>query len=252
MNLTKVVPRLSALALVSFSGQAFAACPAVASGSLGVGDVTLDALATQGSRTPIGGTIIANGTSAVDAAGNLSVTLTDVCFEYGEHVILGPLVSVDPVAGTFVVNGTTVRMNQDVLLPSDLFDLGFNPIGVSDMVGFEGTLVAVQGWWDGSFLNGTLVETEVVVANPVVDTVALDRARWTQSRGQLEVRGLVSFLPGTTTVAASVTIDPSCDGVGTIAVAVVPDVTGGTFTYRSANNAYRTNPGTAPRAWTPT
>jgi len=91
---------LSALDTVDRTMTVMGSCLTVPVGMLidtsgdGIGDVTLDDLATLGLRSPIGGTVIGDALATVDGAGNLSMSLTTIYFEYGEQVFVGPLVSV--------------------------------------------------------------------------------------------------------------------------------------------------------------
>jgi hypothetical protein len=210
-----------------------------------IGDITLDQLVDPTLYSPIGGTIILTGTAALDATGNISYTADSVFFEFGEHVLVGPLVSVDATAETFVVAGTTVQMNTDPRMPGELWDLGGNTIDVADMVGYEGTLAAAEGYFRSGVHNARLVETEVIVTTVGVDTVAISRADYRTSKRSVDVRGQVTAQTGSGAFAGTVNIDLACNGtIDNVATVIVdPVVNLGDFRWTSANNVAATNPG---------
>lgn len=200
----------------------------------GVGDITLDELVNTGNSSAIGGTAIITATVSADISGNMVITADTVYYDKGEHVVVGPLISVDALAGTFNVAGTTFTMNTDTRFPSVLVDLGGNAITVDDMVGWEGTLVAGEGYEEGGVLQGRVVETEVVTTVPGVDTVIIERAQYRASSTELRTNGIVTYIAGTTNVTSTVSLDVNCDGIDLITLTVSPDpaVGGGSWTYR--------------------
>jgi hypothetical protein len=211
-----------------------------------IGDITLSQMLNPAAGRPpaVGGTVISTGTIVVDAANCATFVPDVVYFELGEHVIDGALFAVDPTAGTFQVNGTTVTMNTDARFPSILLGLSANPITIADMVGYEGTLVAAEGHFVAGVLEAKVVETEVILGNPVGDSVGIERAQW-RTNGQVEVRGTVNPSP-TGALSTFVDIDMGCNGTvenrATVAAGAV--VGTGEFRYRSGGNAFPTNPGT--------
>jgi hypothetical protein len=66
----------------------------------GVGDITLDQLVTGGATSPIGGTMIIDADVTTDLAGNVVYTATNPYFDFGENVVVGPLISVDPLTSS--------------------------------------------------------------------------------------------------------------------------------------------------------
>lgn len=209
-----------------------------------VGNITFDFLtdpALEAVRTVIGGTAIAGGAAVFTAEVGgtcMSLVADSVFVELAENGLIGPLMSVDVAGGSFVVNGATIRMNTDPRFPSDLHDLGGNPITVADLVGNEGALMDVGGYFDpvAGVLFGTLVEAPILTVQPGKDTVAIERA---QGRlGEMRVRGLVSRHPDTGLFVASVNVfagtinaaGTGCDGslLGPAAV----DAVDGSFEFR--------------------
>ena len=76
----------------------------------GIGDITLDQLVTGGATSPIGGTMIIDADVTTDVAGNVVYTATNPYFDFGENVVVGPLISVDPLTSSFVVGHSTIIM----------------------------------------------------------------------------------------------------------------------------------------------
>ena len=211
----------------------------------GVGDITFDELVAPGLITPIGGSMIIDATATVDLAGNTTFIATNPYFEFGEHVVVGPLMSVDATAGTFVVAGTTVTMNTDPRIPAELWDLGGNTIAIEDMVGFEGTVVSAEGYFRNNQVNARMVETEVVQVTEGSDTVVIERAQYRISKRQIEVRGQVTAHSVTGAFTTTVSVDVNCDGTAespTQAVVVDPVLGLGEFRFISGNNAFTTTP----------
>lgn len=245
-ELLEIEGPLEALDVAGRTMTVFGTCVDIPVGMLvdtsgdGVGDITLEALAGPGLRSPLGGTIAMTAVGTRDAAGNLSFASDGVYFEFAEHVIVGPLINIDPLLGTFQVGGTVVRMNQDPRIPAEIIDLGGNLIEFNDLLGAEGAGVTVEGYYLDGVLYAKLVETELLIAEPGVDTVAIERADFRAARGELELRGFTSPQVGTGFVTTTVTLDVQCDGLDLITVAVSPnaDAAGGIFTYRSPRNRF--------------
>lgn len=149
--------------------------------------------AQQATRSIIGATVIAEGniTNSVTAGVNcISFVATAAFFEMAENVLLGVLHNIDTQAGTFKVNGQTVRMNTDPRFPSALLDLGGKPIALASLIGFEGTAVSVEGWMENGVFNAVLAETEAITRAPGVDAVAISRAQ--RRANELRVDGSVA------------------------------------------------------------
>jgi hypothetical protein len=224
----------------------------------GPGDITFTQLTSPapGYPLPTGGTVTASGSFLVSGACGQLVP-DAVYFEFGEHVVVGPLVSVDAAAGSFNVAGTTVFMNTDPRIPADILDLNFDPIAsVADLAGWEGSIVTVEGYFRDGTLWGKVVETEIVPPS-TTDSVAIERADWRQSKSFVEVRGVLFPLPGQAP-AATVNIDVGCNGTIDNVGSTAPGALLGTvdWAWRSGNNSFRTNPGsvcvTSPNGGTAT
>lgn len=209
-----------------------------------VGNITFDFLtdpALEAVRTVIGGTAIAGGATifTTEAGGTcMSLVADSVFVELAENGLIGPLMSVDVAGGSFVVNGTTIQMNTDPRFPSNLHDLGGNPITLADLVGNEGALMDVGGYYDAAagILYGTLVEAPILILQPGKDTVVIEKAGGRS--GEIRVVGLVSRHPGTGQFVASVDVyagtinaaGTGCDG-SLLGPAVVNSVDG-SFDFR--------------------
>jgi len=214
------------------------------------GNTTFEEAFAGAQPTLVGGTVIANGTTdivpAIDdvegtpVAGSYCMTLTatSVFSEVAENLIIGPLMSVDADAGSFVVNGTKVTMNTDPRFSSDLMDTGGDPLAVGDLVGHEGALIDVAGYYDSATgqMRGTVVEADVVKAAAGKDTVQVQRAQ--HASGQLRVNGVAGRFGGTGRMATTLQVwngkvnadGSGCTGtqLGTVAVSA----TDGSFDYR--------------------
>ena len=161
------------------------------------GNITLDALtdpALEASRSIIGGTTIASGnitTTATPAGNCLAFTATSVFVELAENVLIGVMHDIDVAAGSFRINGALVRMNADPRFPSQLTDIGGNPIPFGALAGYEGSAVAAEGYYDvaTNTLMATLAETEVVPLTPGADGVAISRAQMRAAATELRVEG---------------------------------------------------------------
>jgi hypothetical protein len=206
----------------------------------GVGDITLEQLAATTPRTALGGTIALTGAGVVAPGGLISYAADAIYFEFAEHVVVGPLLNFDAAAGTFLVGGTTVRMNTDPRVPADVIDAGANVISFADLADAIGTSVTVEGYFEGGVLYAKIVETELILTEPGVDAVAITRADFRAARGELEVRGQTTPQEVTGFVTTTVTLDVQCDGLDLVAVPVTPnaDAPGGIFTYRSPRNRF--------------
>ncbi len=167
------------------------------------GNITFDTLTDptlEAQRSIIGGTVIATGTvsfTAVGAGFCTSSTAAQVFVELAENGLVGLLSNIDPVNGSFRVNGALVRMNTDPRFPSDLLDIGGGSITVADLVGFEGTEVSAGGYFDAAqgVLFGTAVETEALQLQPGSDTVAITRAEGRTGNAELPAGGLEHAQP---------------------------------------------------------
>lgn len=212
----------------------------------GIGDITLDQLVTGGATSPIGGTMIIDADVTTDVLGNVVYTATNPYFDFGEHVVVGPLISVDPLTSSFVVGHSTIIMNTDARLPSNLWDLGGNSMTIADMVGWEGSVVTAQGYFAGGVINATTVETMVIVPVAGSDTVSIFKADYRASKRSVDVRGQTTAHSVTGAYAASVNIDLACDGtVENVAAVIVDPATGlGDWRWVSGNNVSAANPGT--------
>jgi hypothetical protein len=178
------------------------------------GNITFDTLtdpALEAQRSIIGGTVIATGTASFTAVGTgfcISSTASQVFVELAENGLVGVLSDVAPANGSFRVNGVLVRMNTDPRFPSDLLDIGGNPIAIADLVGFEGTEVTAGGYFDAAqgVLLGTSVETEALQSQPGTDSVAITRAEGRVGNAELRLEGVNTRSPQTGQFATSVTL----------------------------------------------
>lgn len=188
------------------------------------GNITFDTLtdpALEAQRSIIGGTTIATGTVSFTAVGTgfcVSFTATQVFVELAENGLVGLLSDIDPVNGSFRVNGVLVRMNTDPRFPGDLLDIGGNPITVAELVGFEGTEVSAGGYFDAAqgVLIGTAVETEALQSQPGTDSVAITRAEGRVGNAELRLEGVNTRSPQTGQFATSVSLHSGgLDAAGT-------------------------------------
>ncbi|MBK7878369.1 MAG: hypothetical protein IPJ77_22165 [Planctomycetes bacterium] len=202
-------------------------------------------------HTLIGGTVIANG-RLVHGAGfcwELEADAVEILF--AENVLLGPLTQVWPGDRRLVVNATSVKLNTDPRFPARLLGLGDEPVALSDLYGFEGSLVSVEGYFESGVLRATIIETAAWVPHPVHDTVIVERATWDPSKESIDVRGYVSLRPGATMLVPFVSIytgteNPGggCNGVlaSTANVTYDPTTQLGQFRYRSPDHAHPQKP----------
>lgn len=192
----------------------------------------------------IGSSAIAGGTVNVTAlAGGghcITFAANSVYVEPAEHGIVGPLLSVDPAQGTYVVGGSTVKMNTDPRYPSTIVDLAGAPMTVADLQSQVGTLLDVVGYYDeaAGTLRGTVVEADVLMPQAGSDTVAVTRAQWKSQ--ELRVRGTVSLRPdGSYAPTVSLHTGAGCTGIP-LATTDIDPAGGGAFDFRVRT----ANPGT--------
>ncbi len=178
------------------------------------GNITFEYLtdaALEAQHSIIGGTVIASGDITFSPSGSgycMSYSATRVYVEFAEHVIVGLLSDVNATAGTFRVNGSTIFMNNDPRFPNQVLDAGGNEITINDLVGFEGTQVTVNGCYMDSVVGfmGTIIETEIIKAQPGVDGVAIMRAEARVGNRELRVEGANTVSPATGQYAANVEV----------------------------------------------
>lgn len=211
----------------------------------GVGDVTLAQLVNPTLRSPLGGTVHVTAALRTTQSGHAQFVADSLYFEFGERVVVGPLVAVDAANGMFQVGGHQIRMSTDPRLSPILADLGGHPITVADLAGFEGSLVSAEGYMDEGVFFGKFVETQALVPGANVDGVGVERALWRADKGQIDVVGTITAHPTTVQIAATVQLDLSCDGLGLVTVNVVPGIvpTQGEFVWRSAEGQVPNSPG---------
>jgi hypothetical protein len=162
-----------------------------------VGNITFEALTdptAEASRSIVGGSVISTGniTSSATTTGNcISFVAESVYVEFAENVLAGTLSNVNVTDNSFRVNGVLVRMNTDARFPHKLMDAGGNEIAISNLVGFEGTLVSAEGYFDATLntLFGVAVETEVIVQQAGKDGVAITFAQGRTGDNELRVSG---------------------------------------------------------------
>ena len=168
-------------------------------------------------RTIIGGTMIAGGTLEVTTATGTCMTLIadSVFVQRADSGIIGPLMSTDGAAGTFLVNDSTIKMNMDPRFPSDLLDLEGAAITPADLVGYQGALMNVAGYYDAQsgILMGTVVQAEVLKPFPDRDNVAIEVASFSQ--GRLHVMGAVSKRPDGTFTSSVDVFEGTINAAGT-------------------------------------
>lgn len=202
-------------------------------------------------HTLLGGTVIARG-HLVRGAGfcwELEADAVEILF--AEHVLLGPLTKVSAGDQRFVVNATDVKLNTDPRFPSRLLGLGGEPVTISDLYGFVGSLASVEGYFENGALRATVVETAAWIPHPSLDTVIVERATWDPSKEAIDVRGFVSRQPATGALVPFVSVfagaeNPGggCGGTlaGTAYVTFDATMQLGQFRYRSPDHAYPARP----------
>lgn len=232
-----------------------------------LGDIALERLVyssgtTEQVRSPIGGTIIANATGSITGAGAATFTTDDIYFDFGEQVIVGPLISVAADNQSFQVAGHVVRMSADNRFLPKIMDLGGAPIGIAPMRGFEGTTVTCEGYTENGQYFGKTVETEVIQTVAPLDSVAVSRALYSAKDGSFtDIVGSIQYatnnnankavrlwfgLPAGTSLATLQGFlndaNPNNDGIAvTITAGVAANL--GDFRFRSARGLFPTNPG---------
>lgn len=212
----------------------------------GVGDITLQQLADPSLRSPIGGTVIVDASAAVAPGTNYAVfTATGVYFEFGERVVVGPLISLDTATGLFQVAGHQCRMSTDSRLNPRVLDAGGNPMALSALAGYEGSSVSVTGYLDAGQFYAVEVLTDVVAGQNNLPGLGVIKALYNSSNGQVDLVGTVSWTGITHQLPNTVTLDFGCDSLGLITVNVTPGAVPsiGDWKYRSARGAFPTNPG---------
>ncbi|HWS54901.1 MAG TPA: hypothetical protein VN228_12270 [Pyrinomonadaceae bacterium] len=164
-----------------------------------VGNITFEALtdpSAESVRSIVGGSTRSSGviTSSTTATGGncISFVADSVFIEIAENVVSGSLSDLNVNDGSFRVNGALVRMNSDARWPANLTDIGGNAITLDKLVGFEGTLVTAEGYFDATAntLFGVAVETEVVTQQPGKDGVAITRTEGRTGNRELRVEGV--------------------------------------------------------------
>jgi hypothetical protein len=162
------------------------------------GNITFEALTdptAEASRSIIGGTLISTGnitTTTTATSTSISFIANSVFVEFAENVISGTLSDINLSDSSFRVNGVTIRMNTDPRFPHKLLDAGGKEIAVSNLSGFEGTLVSAEGYYDATqgVLYGVTVETEVITQQPGKDGVAITVAEGRTGTPELRVTGI--------------------------------------------------------------
>jgi hypothetical protein len=178
-----------------------------------VGNITFEALTdptAEASRSIIGGTVISLGnitTTTTATSTCVSFVATSVFVEFAENVISGTLSDVNVTDNSFRVNGATIRMNADPRFPHKLLDAGGNEIAISNLIGFEGTLVSAEGYYDAAqnVLYGVTVETEVIIQQAGKDGVAISGAEARTDNSELRVNG-INTRNGQNALAGSVNV----------------------------------------------
>lgn len=163
-----------------------------------VGNITFEALTdptAEAARSIIGGSTRSSGViaSSTTATGNcVSFVADSVFIELAENVLSGTLSNVSVTDNSFRVNGVLVRMNPDARWPANMTDAGGNTITLDKLVGFEGTLVTAEGYFDATLntLFGVAVETEVITQQPGKDGVAITFAEGRTDNRELRLNGI--------------------------------------------------------------
>jgi hypothetical protein len=209
----------------------------------GPGSLTDPAL--EANRSIVGGTVIASGTVVTTpVVGGFCITYepTTIYVELAENGVIGPLLSVDAAAGTFNVNGATVKMNDDPRFPSKLVDLAGQPVSFAQLESNIGVLVDVGGYFDTTTntMRGTIVEADILTPQATTDTVTIDQAQY--SNQERRTRGLVSRKPdGQYAASVSLFTGPktatnTCGGTKLATTAIDPADGGYDFRVRSVAN----------------
>lgn len=216
-----------------------------------VGNITFEALtdpSAESVRSIIGGSTRSSGvttSSTKETGGNcISFVADSVFIELAENVVSGMLSDVSASGGSFRVNGVLVRMNPDARWPASLTDAGGNAITIDKLVGFEGTLVTAEGYFDATAntLFGVAVETEVVTQQPGKDGVAITRAEGRTDNRELRVEGLNTrngqgVMASTVNVHAGVMNDTATGCAGPRLGTATVVQTDGSWSFRQRNIA---------------
>ena len=203
------------------------------------GNISLEALTDSSHASIIGSTAIASGTvttEPVEGGVCVKFVANSVYVEPAEHGVVGPLLSVNTTDQSFVVGGTTVKMNTDSRYPQKLVDLAGTQLTVEQLSKHIGVLVDAVGYFDEATatLNGTIVEADMLTPQATTDTVQIERAQWKGT--ELRVRGAVSQKPDGS-LAASVDLyngplaNGQCSGVKLATTAVTADAVAGEGTW---------------------
>ena len=151
-----------------------------------------------------GATLLAMGTTITDANGTHHIAaFADL--KLAENVLVGKLVSVDPVAGTIVVDGTIVKMSPDDRFISEIVDPGLNQIPIIELASKGiGDIVTVTGYMVDSGYYGVRVMTTALIGSA---GVTISQADGFASKMQMKIQGeTAKLLPGqTVTVFDAVT-----------------------------------------------
>jgi len=215
-----------------------------------VGNITFEALtdpSAESVRSIIGGSTRSSGviTSSTTTTTNcISFVADSVFIEIAENVISGSLSDVNVNDGSFRVNGALVRMNSDARWPANLTDIGGNAITLDKLVGFEGTLVTAEGYFDATVntLFGVAVETEIVTQQPGKDGVAITRTEGRTDNRELRVEGVNTrngqgVMASTVDVHAGVMNDTGTGCAGPRLGAATVSQTDGVWSFRQRNAA---------------
>jgi hypothetical protein len=203
------------------------------------GNISLEALTDPAHASIVGSTAIASGTVTTEPIqGGVCVKFVanSVYVEPAEHGVVGPLLSVNTADQSFVVGGTTVKINTDSRYPQKLIDLAGTQLTLEQLSKHIGVLVDAVGYFDeqSATLNGTVVEADMLTPQATTDTVQIDRANWKST--ELRVRGAVSQKPDGS-LAASVDLynggvaNGKCTGVKLATTAVTADAAAGEGTW---------------------
>ena len=222
------------------------------------GDAVGDILFSQLVNTlpsPIGGVVIADALATGAPNSPAVFTVTAAYFEFGEHVIVGPLIKVDAATGTFQIAGTTIKAATDTRFNPAFLDLGGNSLGtgnaaIAALAGWEGSLASAQGYMKDGVLYATLVETNIIQALPT-DSVVIERALYTPSKRALDIKGSVTKYPGTVNIGdtdrfantVQVAVSTTTGTVNLGFATVIPDLAlnVGTYRLKTANNVVPAN-----------
>lgn len=202
-------------------------------------------------RSILGGTIKGGGTTVdPDGDGCMNLVMNAFVFEFSEDVLVAPLTDdgLDLSTGTLWIAGIPVKMNEDPRLPSVILDINGNEgLTFADLQGFEGSIVAPEGYFENDTLRAIVIETDAFIPSATTDNVAIVSARQDAEDGELRIGGEVSplgathvdiYAPGVVNAAGT-----ACDGTFRAQAALVADPelpTVAEFGYRAELTAYET------------